>query len=284
MAAALLVSLCAALLWPCARWLERPSMARRAPGAVAIGWIGLGANAAIATVVAGITIAPWRGRGAGSVGFEAVGRWNALNVIGVSIVGDAVVVLGVLVAITSLRLRHERRELRELVDLVGDAAAGVVVVPSEVLSAYYLPGRGGRIVLSEGLCECASQREIDAIVAHETAHGRGRHAWLLFPFSALKATAAAIPWVTCGERSIRRIVEYLADDVAVGRVGIAATREALERFTTSSSPSSTCALHADGTAVEDRLDRLGSVAPWWAVPLATLLVAACGASIAAIAT
>jgi Zn-dependent protease with chaperone function len=49
------------------------------------------------------------------------------------------------------------------------------ILPTAAVFAYTLPGPAGNIVLSEGLVASLSDRECQAVVAHERAHARLRH-------------------------------------------------------------------------------------------------------------
>jgi Zn-dependent protease with chaperone function len=49
------------------------------------------------------------------------------------------------------------------------------ILPTSAVFAYTLPGSAGNIVLSEGLVASLSERECQAVVAHERAHARHRH-------------------------------------------------------------------------------------------------------------
>jgi Zn-dependent protease with chaperone function len=115
-----------------------------------------------------------------------------------------------------LRARRERSRHAEVLALVGSRRSdlGVTVLDDERPAAYCLPGYGHRIVLTSATLAALEPRAVDAVIAHERAHIRGRHHLVLgyaealvraFPRVALFRTAAA---------ETRRLVEMAADDHA----------------------------------------------------------------------
>jgi Zn-dependent protease with chaperone function len=110
------------------------------------------------------------------------------------------------------RLRAERRRHRQLVDVLGthhDAQVRVLAHPMP--TAYCLPGRTHRVVLTEGALLALPDEELMAVLAHERAHLRQRHDLVLEFFTVLHE---AVPrWVRAHQalREVRLLVEVLAD-------------------------------------------------------------------------
>ncbi|MDF2824736.1 MAG: hypothetical protein K0R68_2144, partial [Mycobacterium sp.] len=99
------------------------------------------------------------------------------------------------------------------------ARDGVVVVESDARAAYCVAGRPSAIVVTSGAVSSLDTAELQAVLAHERAHLRGRHPQLMM---LLKALAAALPWlplVRVGTEEVGRLVEMSADDAAARRHG-----------------------------------------------------------------
>jgi hypothetical protein len=85
------------------------------------------------------------------------------------------------------------------------------VVPSKVPGAYFLPGAGGRIVLTSALSEELSPGALSAVVEHECAHQRGRHPMVRLPFVA-GASWRGVPLWRFGATTTALLMECAADD------------------------------------------------------------------------
>lgn len=122
-------------------------------------------------------------------------------------------------------LRRRRAEHRTLVDIVGERMArpdsraeGVAVLARGNPTAYCLPGRHDRIVLSRAAVERLDPEELDAVLAHEQAHLSQRHDLLLELFTVLHN---AVPRRIRADKALREVhllAEMLADRAAVQRV------------------------------------------------------------------
>jgi len=60
---------------------------------------------------------------------------------------------------------------------VADNGADLVVVPTETLDAYAVPGRPGRVFVTAGMLELLSRDECAVMLSHERSHLRHRHHW-----------------------------------------------------------------------------------------------------------
>jgi beta-lactamase regulating signal transducer with metallopeptidase domain len=92
----------------------------------------------------------------------------------------------------------------------------IVVVPGPAIEAYALPGRPGRIVVSDHLLDRLDNGRRTALIAHEQAHLTGRHH--LFACLA-RLAAAANPMLLPVARSVEYTVERWADEHAAAVTG-----------------------------------------------------------------
>lgn len=82
--------------------------------------------------------------------------------------------------------------------------------------AVTVPGRGGRIVVSTGLLDLIDDRELEAVIAHESAHARHRHDRYLL---TARAVAAALPPVRPITARLQFALERWADESAARACG-----------------------------------------------------------------
>lgn len=140
------------------------------------------------------------------------------------------------------------------------ARDGVVVVTSEHRAAYCVAGRPSAIVVTSGAVSSLAATELDAVLAHERAHLRGRHPQLLMLLNALRD---ALPWVPLARRAtdaVARLVEMCADDAAARSHGSATLLRGLVALAAAPrAPGG--ALAAGDTAIVARAWRLADPAP-----------------------
>lgn len=155
---------------------------------------------------------------------------------------------------TTARTVSGQRRQRLLVDVVADHLPDhdVYVLPSARPVAYCVPGRNGRIVLSQGTLDRLTAEELDAVLRHERAHARGRHDLVLLPFVAW---AHAFPWLPAARTArdaVAVLLEMIADDHARRVHGELPLARALVRM---ASPGEGAFALAD-KGVAQRLERL----------------------------
>ena len=75
------------------------------------------------------------------------------------------------------------------------------------------------IVLSTGLIRSLDPREVEAVVAHESAHVAGRDNLILLAAITIARSLWFLPGVGLAHRRLRRVVELAADSHARGKVG-----------------------------------------------------------------
>ena len=218
MTAGVLAVLAVLLAGPAPAGLARLTVLRRTPVAAVVLWQSLALAAVLAAVGAGLALA-------------TDGVWTAdpgpvPAVVGAVAATTAVVVLARLLAsghVVGTRIRSRRRRFRLHVDLLAHRdrdRPGVLVVDHDSPVAYCLPAMtASRVVVSTGTIRRLSPIELDAVVAHERAHVRGRHDLVLETFTVIQR---AFPrWVASRAAldEVSVLVEVLADRSAVRRHG-----------------------------------------------------------------
>jgi len=276
-----LAGLAVLLAWVAPGLMARQRRFRRAPRASLVAWQAVTLGGILAALVAAPAAVPLFLDDATPV---AEHPWWLLAALVVS----ALVLGRVLWAGHNVGtvLRRMRSEQRQLVDIVAarERDGRVHVVQHPTPTAYCIPGRGSRVVLSQGVLDALPEDQLDAVIAHEEAHLRGRHDLLLEFFSVAHA---AVPRPLRSEAAlaeVRLLVEALADRAACRRSGEVATARALVALAGSRTPEA--ALGAGTTApVRLRLladgpahRTLSAVAYAWAavagaLPLALLALA-----------
>jgi Zn-dependent protease with chaperone function len=135
---------------------------------------------------------------------------SAGTLAGLALAAGAVAV----VVIVRKRARALAESYRRAAQLHGSDA--VVVVPGPEIEAYAMPGRPGRIVISDLLLDRLGARSRAALIAHEQAHLSARH--YLF-VAAARLAGAANPMLIPVARSVEYTVERWADEHAAEVTG-----------------------------------------------------------------
>jgi Zn-dependent protease with chaperone function len=216
--AGVLAVLAVVLAGPVPAGLARLPAFRRTPVAAVIVWQAVALAAVLAAVGAGLALATdraWR---------EDPGPLSAVVVLVAAGVAATVVVrLLACGHLVGTRIRARRRRFRSHVDLLAHRdreRPGVLVVEHDAPVAYCLPAMAAsRVFVSTGTIRLLSSAELDAVIAHERAHVRGRHDLVLEAFSVIQR---AFPrWVASRAAldEVSVLVEVLADRAAVRRHG-----------------------------------------------------------------
>jgi Zn-dependent protease with chaperone function len=87
----------------------------------------------------------------------------------------------------------------------------VVIVPTETLLAFGVPGRSPQVVLSSGLIDALDADQVEAVVAHEVAHLRLRHPLVIAILHGIDAGLGFLPFVALSVRRARAALELWAD-------------------------------------------------------------------------
>jgi Zn-dependent protease with chaperone function len=253
---------------PAGWWMERSTWTTRAPRAAIALWQAIGLTGALASVGVGLALAtaplhtgmmlgvgellrgPSAGRPLPINGLEeAVGLTLSANVV-------AVLVAGVVIcAARTIASRRRHRILLDLVSLRSDQAPGAVLLSDSRATAYCLPGRRSRIVISAGALELLDSRELAAVVDHERGHVQERHHLILLPFASMIEMLNWMPYVARAPRAVRALLEMAADDYATRSHPPRVLASALIRMVHPSSVP-TCAFGATSGSVTIRVRRL----------------------------
>src|SRR5699024_6167987 len=140
----------------------------------------------------------------------------------------------------------------------------VLLLPDRAPVAFALPRRHGGIVISRGLLDSLSPRELSAVLAHEQAHLSQHHHSVLAVLDAIAGPLRMIPLFDAVVTAVPHLLEIAADDVSRHRSGTPALASALLRLAEagaaapSASPSTApgALLHATGP-VGSGPDRIG---------------------------
>ncbi|MFI9504064.1 M56 family metallopeptidase [Nocardia sp. NPDC052566] len=168
-----------------------------------------------------------------------------------------------------LRMRRHTHAHGRAVRMVGREVPGVgaVVLDSTERQAYCVAGRPDTIVVTSAALDALTPDQLDAVLAHERAHLSGRHAAVLAALRGLATTLPGIRLVTEGAAEIARLLEMCADDTATRAHGREPLLGALLAIVGVADPAPAGAMHAAGTAVLARTERL--LAPVSAIRRAT---------------
>lgn len=215
-----------------------------APRAAILLWQSVGVTWGLATTGALLAYAlePY-GKGvvhglAGLVTGFGYGVHGPRDLIRLAALVTGLTLLAILVALPlaagaqTLRARRRHRELLALIARDEPAIPGVRVVDFPGAAAYCLPGLRSQVVISNGTLRLLSPDELDAVLAHESAHVRERHDLVLLPFAALRR---ALPWsklIRDAQASVELLIEMAADDRARRHCSPKRLATALLRFGT----------------------------------------------------
>lgn len=152
---------------------------------------------------------------------------------------------------------HRRRARHmAMVTMVGRSQReiGALVLDRSEPVVYCLPGRGGRVVATTGALRRLTTAQLQAVLAHERAHLRGRHHLTLGAAQSLARAFPKISLFAVAAADTARLVEMRADDAAARRCGPRHVAEALVALADASAP--TMALAATGVRTVQRVERL----------------------------
>jgi Zn-dependent protease with chaperone function len=148
-------------------------------------------------------------------------------------------------------LRTIRRRHRDQVDVIGrtDDRMGVSVLDHPTPTAYCLPGRGHRIVLTRGALDALDSAQTAALLAHERAHLRARHDLVLEFFTVVHHAVPAPLRCEAALAETHLLVEALADRVALRRCGARPLAGALVAVGTGAAPAASLPAASDQARV-----------------------------------
>lgn len=273
-----LVVVAVLLAWPVPRLLPRLHKLRHVPGPALVLW----QSVSLAAVLAGLAAAPL-----GAFGLVRTGSAlpsPALHplplLVGLVVTGLLLVRLLLQGHRIGTALRRSRREHLDLVDLLGLPSGGIAspsaavrVLAHPTPTAYCVPGRQARVVLTDSTMARLPGSELGAVLAHERAHLRYRHDLVLEFFTVLHTAVPAALRSPTGLAEVRLLIEILADRVALRTYDAVSLGRALVALAGGEHPSATLGA---GRSALTRLELLSDRHPR---PLLTALVlsAAAGA-------
>ena len=262
---ALLLALLAVVLSGVApRVMARLVSFRRAPRAALVAWQSVSLSAVLAALLAAPAAVPYLGPGTpvwlacssldpcdATIWWIENRRWIVLGVAATL----TLLVLGRLLLSghrIGTRLRSARARHRELVDVLAEPASarqadGIRVLDHATPTAYCLPGRRSRVVLTQGALAALPDDELEAVLAHERAHLRGRHDLLIEYFTVLHHSVPGPVRSPEAMREVRLLVEALADRAAVRQSGAVTTARALLTLAQGQAPEAGLGAGGDGT-------------------------------------
>ena len=183
---------------------------------------------------------------------------------GTALIASAIATIRLAQSLIRMR-RHTLAHASE-VRLVGDAVSRhsatdaarntrTVVVSASQPAAYCIPGRPGTIVVTTAAVTVLTERQLDAVIAHERAHLSGRHPQLVAAVRLLAARFSAVALIRDAAQRIPLLLEMRADDVAARDHGTEPLLSGLVALTEASAMPAT-ALSAAGVGVLERAQRL----------------------------
>ncbi|MBR7744218.1 M56 family metallopeptidase [Phycicoccus sp. BSK3Z-2] len=217
-----LAGLALALVWVAPGLMAGQTRFRRAPRAALLAWQAVSVGGVLAALLVPLATLPMLLRG------DEVTEHPWVTALAVLV--SVAVLLRLLVSghLVGTRLRAARAEHRELVDVLGaDDGNGVRVLEHPMPTAYCIPGRGSRVVLTRGVLDALPPDQLAAVVEHERAHLRARHDLLLEFFTVVHESVPARLRAPGALAEVRLLVEVLADRAAVRRTGEVTTARAL---------------------------------------------------------
>lgn len=239
------------LAGPVPRLMAGHQVLRRSPRAALVTWQAVslaGILAALAAAPAAIPMVLEDDRAQQHVGLlSIVGAASGLILARLLVEGHRI----------GVRIRAARSRHRDLVDIIAERPnERLRVLALDALTAYCLPGRRSRVVLSAGTVRALPQEQLDAVLAHERAHLRGRHDLLLEYFTVLHYAVPAPLRCEAALREVQFLVEVLADRAAVRRVGEVSTARALVALAEARVPEAAMGVGAMNSSAAERIQLL----------------------------
>lgn len=253
------------LIWPVPRLLPRLTVLERVPGPTLLLWQAISLSA----IFASVCLAPLA-----ILQMVRDGRRIPEPAANVPLLLIGLLISGLILARLLLQghrigrtLRATRREHAALVDLLGDPpqeTAGasydsVTVLAHPTPTAYCIPGRRQRVVLTDSTIRALPAEDLAGVLAHERAHLRLRHDLVLEFFTVLHTTVPQPIRSDRGMREVRLLIELLADRAACRSVGPVPVARGLVQLAGGAHPDAT--LGASGAPAARRMELLADQRP-----------------------
>lgn len=202
----------------------------RAPRAALVLWQAVGLGGGLGVLTSGLTLAAAdldRGWLAGVLAVPA--RWQELGVggwFGIALTVGVGIYLITATVTSALRVLAARRAHRLRLVMLSHTLpqrpgtstrheAPIRLLDHPHAVAYGLPGFRPQVVLTRGALEALTDPELDAVLAHEQAHARGRHDLVVQPFVAWAQMFPFLPSARRAVVAVGSLVEMLADNAAL---------------------------------------------------------------------
>ena len=226
-----LLLLVIALSGPLPWLMARQHMFRRSPLAALVAWQAVTVAAIIAALAAAPAAIPLVTSG------DNPNRHPGLLALVGAVSGGMLASLLLSGHRVGRRLRILRARHRELVDIIArHDGQRTRVLAHPTPTAYCLPGRHARVVISQGVLDHLPDEQIQAILAHEEEHLRARHDLLVEFFTVVHLTVPPVLRREEAMREVRLLIEALADRAAVRVAGEMPTARALLTLAGSATP------------------------------------------------
>jgi Zn-dependent protease with chaperone function len=251
----------------------------RAPRLAVFAWQAASAGVVLATVLAGLTfLAPATAVSEGLAAvldacaatiasvYSSPGRLPGV-LTGFLLAGLVPLRLGWVAVRSGLRDGKARRRLRSSV-LIGarhQPSLGALVMESDEVAAFCVPGRHNTVVLTTAAIATLSDEELAGVLAHERAHLHGRHHLAVGGARILARAFPGVPLFGRATGEIERLVELLADDAAARQVDRVEVASALVSLAGMRAPSTVLAA-AQGVGALRVTRLLRPAAPIGALP------------------
>ncbi|RNI25464.1 M56 family peptidase [Flexivirga caeni] len=246
------------LTWPVPRLLPRLTLLEHVPGATLLLWQAV----ALSAIFAAVSLAPMAILQTVRHGREIPAPAANYPMLAIGLVISGLVIARLLLQGHRIGrdLRIARREHAELVDLLGvspDPEGGdesITVLAHPTPTAYCIPGRRHRVVLTDSTIRSLPADELSAVLAHERAHLRLRHDLVLEFFTVLHTTVPPAIRSDLALREVRLLIEALADESACRAVGPVPVARALLQLAGANHPGATLGMAG---AAQRRMELLG---------------------------
>ncbi|MFD7404181.1 M56 family metallopeptidase [Streptomyces sp. NPDC059866] len=240
-------------------WLTRAGWTSRSPRLGIWAWQALTATVVVSVALAGLAVAVPSVAFSGSLADMLQACVLSLRAQYAAPGGAAVAASGTVLAVAVVgrvgwclaaglwRARRERSRHAEVLALVGSHRSdlGVTVLDDDRPAVYCLPGYGHRIVLTSATLAALEPSALDAVIAHERAHIRGRHHLVLGYAEALVRAFPRVALFRTAATETRRLVEMAADDEATRGSGRLTLAGALVELAGAGAPASALAAGGD---------------------------------------
>lgn len=294
------------LAWPVPLWLQRAKWPSQAPGAALVLWQAIGISGGLALVSAPLTwglqpfadgILPalaelwqvYQTQGLNAVLTDP--RWHTFGLAAITLSLLLFAHLALVLLHTTYRTFRQRKKHRQFVELLSASlqdenlndTRSVIqvghtrVLPVEHPLAYCLPAMNQPMtVVSQGLLEELTPRQLAAVLAHESAHLKQRHDLLRLAFEAWHKAAPWFPATGVAVNEVTELTEIMADDYALTKhdrqdltTALAHTAQGHNDSSTSSSvPPPT----PDTTSFSRRINRLTKPEKSWGSGRVSLVI------------